>query len=66
VEQPKAPRESDCHVRAVLVRVEAIIGLGALWANGLRAAVVVILVVVVVAGMREIDHRDHGESDDSR
>jgi hypothetical protein len=42
--------------------VEAAIDLGDLWANGLRAAVVVILVAVVVAGMRVIDHRDHDES----
>ncbi len=66
MEQHEAAEKSSCHASAVLVRMEAVIGLGDLWIGGLRAAVVVILVVVVVAGMRAIDHRDHDESDDSR
>lgn len=64
MEQQEAVRKTARHTSLVPVGVEAAIGLGDLWANGFRAAVVVILVVLVVAGMRAIDHRDHGGSDD--
>ena len=36
--------------------------LGELWADAMRAAVVVVLAVIVVAGLRLIDRRDHDET----
>jgi hypothetical protein len=58
--------KSPCHGGSVPRDVSAGIGLDDVWVLGLRAAVVVVLVVVVVVGMRAIDHRDHGESDETR